>query len=100
MGLGGSFLDPPGPLEDPLEGALEENLEAPGFPPRRPPACLFFDLAFILTTMVQWLYGYIAVGSSNRGSHIFFLTFFFLQVPPGGWRKKPGGSRFCEQLTH
>ena len=31
MGLGGSFLDPPGPLEDPLEDALEENLEAPGF---------------------------------------------------------------------
>ena len=41
MGLGGSFLDPPGPLEDPLEGALEENLVPPGFPPRGPPACFF-----------------------------------------------------------
>ena len=76
MGLGGSFLDPPDPLEDPLEDALEENLEPPGFPPRRPPACFFSDLAFILTTMVQWLYGYLAVGSSNRGSHTFFPIFF------------------------
>ena len=90
MGLGGSFLDPPDPLEDPLEDALEENLEPPGFPPRRPPACFFFDLAFILTMMVQWLYGYIAVGGSNqsyipinkagtykKGGHFIFQTYIF-----------------------
>ena len=38
MGLGGSFFDPPGPLEDRLEDTLEENLEPPSFPPTRPPA--------------------------------------------------------------
>ena len=53
------FLDPPAPLEDPLEGALEENLEAPGFPPRHSPACFFCDLQFIETTMVHWLQRYI-----------------------------------------
>ena len=44
---GGSFSDPPGPLEDPLEGLLEENLEAPDFPPRHSPACFFCDIQFI-----------------------------------------------------
>ena len=71
-GLGGSFQILQIPWRSPLEGPLEENLEAPGFPAKAPPALDFYS-KHLIVIMLIWL-----------GVRILRVLFFF---PPGTtWR--------------